>query len=191
MFTYTYNPVVYKRLNRELELYNKSDYKYYIDVYSISTDNNKERLLVSIKNKDNSIFFKLIVPNDYPFKPYIYYSHIPNFNYYKYIQNIYTYLNKNNIDKNVIYFFYTIYYRRKTRFLNLFNNHCFCCYTLFNYKNWAPSYNIINAINELEEIQFIDKHKYNYDQLKNIYNHCYIAKLPEDLINKILNYIIL
>ncbi len=184
------NPIVYKRLNRELDLYNKLNYKYLIDVHSLSNDNNeRERLLVSIKNKDNSIFFKLIVPNDYPFKPYIYYSELPNFSYYKYIQSIHTYLNKNNINKNILEFFYTIYHYRKTKFLNLLNNDCFCCNSLFCSNNWAPSYNITDAINEVEEIEFINHYKDFYNELEDIYNDCYISRLPEDLIIYIFKYI--
>lgn len=194
MSTYDYNPIVYKRLNRELKLYNDSYYKYNIDVYSVIAENeNSERkhLLVSIKNKDNSIFFKLILPNDYPFKPYIYYSHLSNFSYYKYIRNINTHLKKNNIDKNIIDFFYTIYHNRKSNFLKLVDNDCFCCNSLFCYNNWVPSYNITNVINEVEEIKFIDDYKNHYNELKYIYNECYISRLPQDLITKILNIIII
>lgn len=185
------NNIIVKRLNKELEFYNSLNYKYYIDVFSTIIDND-ERLLLQVKTPNNEIFFNLIVPKDYPFKPYNYYSSdiIKTSNYYKYIENIYQYLNKNNMNKKIIEFFYNIYYQKKSKFLKLSNKDCFCCNSILCSNNWSPSYKISNIIDEVEEIEFINNYKNNYSDLEYIYNNNCITNLPDDLFIKILNYII-
>mgnify|MGYP001207304264 FL=1 len=192
--TSKYPNIIYKRLNKELSLYNSLDYKYNIEIFTTNINNN-EQLLVSIKNQDQSIFFELLVPRDYPFKPYNYFSSYSNnnYSYFKHIQNIHETLNKNNIDRTILEFFYNINYQKRANFLNLPNKNCFCCNSILCYSNWSPSLNIINILNEIEEIKFIEKYKnkINYNKLKKIYYNNYIINLPDDIYYKILSYIIL
>lgn len=195
MYQNTFNKVVFKRLNKEMELYNLSNHKYSVNIFLTDINDNKEdNILISVE-KDNNKILELIVPKTYPFRPYKYFSSTiidknnnRELNYYKYIQNIHNYLNKNNIDKKILEFFYSIYYKRRSKFLKLENNECFCCNSIFCYNNWCPSKNIKDVINEIEEIEFIETYK---NRLEKIYNNSFITKLPDDIILKILNNIIL
>jgi hypothetical protein len=195
MYQNTFNKVVFKRLTKEMELYNLSNYKYTINIFLTDINDNKEDdILISVE-KDNNKILELIVPKTYPFKPYNYFSssiidknNNRQLNYYKYIQNIHNYLNKNNIDKKILNFFYSIYHKRSSNFLKLDKNECYCCNSIFCYNNWSPSKNIKDVINEIEEIEFIESYK---NGLEKIYNNIFMSKLPDDIILKILNNIIL
>lgn len=195
MYQNTFNKVVLKRLNKEMELYNLSNYKYKVNIFLTDINDNKEDdILISVE-KDNNKILELIVPKTYPFRPYNYFSSTiidknnnRQLNYYKYIQNIHNYLNKNNIDKKILDFFYSIYHKRNSKFLKLDKNECYCCNSIFCYNNWSPNKNIKDVINEIEEIEFIENYK---NRLEKIYNNIFISKLPDDIILKILNKIII
>lgn len=195
MYKNSFNKVLFKRLTKEMEFYNLSNYKYTVNIFLTDINDNKEDdILISVE-KDNNKILELIVPKTYPFRPYNYFSssiidknNNIQLNYYKYIQNIHNYLNKNNINKKILDFFYSIYHKRRSNFLKLDKNECYCCNSIFCYNNWSPSKNIKDVINEIEEIEFIESYK---NGLENIYNNIFISKLPDDIILKILNNIIL
>ena len=113
-----------------------------------------------------------------------------NINYFKFIQDIHNVLLKDNINKNIIEFFYSIKYKKEAKFLKLNNKECFCCNSIFCYYNWTPAHNIINIINEIQEIEFIYNYKNKYEKLKKIYNNNKITNLPEDIISNIFKHII-
>jgi len=196
MYANTFNKVIFKRLNKELEIYNSSNYKYNIEIFSTFI-NNKDTLLLTVNNNNNNTnFFTLKIPEHYPFKPYQYYVNdiLSGFNYFKYIQNIQTSLNNNNNNNNnnILQIFYNIYSQKPSKFLKLTKNDCFCCNSILCSNNWSPSLNIINVINEVEEIKFIEKYSdFNTNnKLIQIYNNNYLNKLSDDLIFKIIDYII-
>ena len=82
---------------------------------------------------------RLIIPNEYPFKPYKILSHHlcanSDKNYSKYISEL---NNKNKIHNNeVLKFFYKIQYN-KTKFLNFDYNTCYCCASYTCPSIWHP-----------------------------------------------------
>ena len=193
MYANTFNKCILKRLNKELEFFNSSNYKYKYNIEIFSTFiNNKDTLLLIVNNNDNTNLFTLKIPEHYPFKPYQFYVNdiLSNFNYFKYIQNIQTSLNNNN--SNILHIFYNIYSQKPSKFLKLTKNDCFCCNSILCSNNWSPYLNITNVINEIEEIKFIEKYSNvnAYNKLIQIYNNNYLNKLSDDLIFIIINYII-
>ena len=91
-------------------------------------------------------------------------------------------------------FFYKLQYGIDSKFLNLKNNDCFCCNSLFCNNNWNPALTLENILLEYLEIQFIIKYSrpYNYINILNIFNELYdkhLNKLPDDIINIIILYI--
>jgi len=207
MYANTFNIVIFKRLNKELEIYNSSNYKYNIEIFSTFI-NNKDTLLLTVNNNSdnnsnnnsnnsnnsNNNLFTLKIPEHYPFKPYQYVNNnLSDFNYFIYIQKIQTSLNNNNNNNNnILQIFYNIYSQKPSKFLKLNKNNCFCCNSILCSINWSPSLNIINVINEIEEIKFIEKYcNLNaYNELIQIFNNNYLNKLSDDLILIIINYII-
>ena len=137
----------------------------------------------------NKILLRLIIPGDYPFKPYkICYHDLANNNYDTYLSKI----NKNkNFDPKVLDFFYTSLYGVKSKFLQLNYDECYCCNSFTCYNNWYPSLTINNVLLEYNEIAFIKKYSkwYNYIYLENIYSCLkinYLNKLPDEIIEIIL-----
>ena len=200
-------PVYLKRLHKELEIFNnKQNYnKYNINIQiffnklnineyisngnNINEDNqfldiidNKEKLLLTIK-----------VLKSYPFKPYeIIFNDKTNKlnNKNSYFKNIGLLGEKKIYDSNILAFFYKLQYGRDSKFLNLKNNDCFCCNSLFCNYNWNPALTIENILLEYLEIQFIIKYSrpYNYLNILSIYNELfdkYLNKMPTELLDKI------
>jgi hypothetical protein len=134
---------------------------------------------------NNKILLRLMIPGDYPFKPYkIYYHDLVNDNYGIYLSKI----NKNkNFDPMVLDFFYTCLYGVKPKFLKLNHNACYCCNSLTCYTNWSPALTLMNVLLEYTEVAFIKKYSkwYNYIYLESIYsclNINYFSKLPDEII---------
>ena len=120
-----------KRILHELDYFHKE--KYYDDNYCNNINNffnnlefvygidnwyvpNRYHLHILYKKK---YILNLIIPKDYPFKPYIVHKHsfTTNINFNKYLYSLG--LNIESLNKNILSFFYTIQYCIKPRFLNL------------------------------------------------------------------------
>lgn len=143
-------------------------------------------LEIEMKNK---ILLRLIIPGDYPFKPYkIYHNDLVIGNYDIHLSKI----SKNkNFDPKVLDFFYTSLYGVKSKFLKLNSGACYCCNSLTCYANWSPALTVTNVLLEYNEVAFIKKYSkwYNYIYLENIYScldTAYFNKLPDDIIEIIL-----
>ena len=140
---------------------------------------------------DYKILLRLIIPGDYPFKPYkIYYNDLTGVNYDIHLSKI----NKNRIfDPKVLDFFFMCLYGVKSKFLKLNHQECYCCNSLMCYGNWCPAFTVTDILLEYIEVAFIKKYSewYNYIYLENIYsclNITYFNKLPDEIINIIMNY---
>lgn len=143
-----------------------------------------EANILQIEMKNN-ILLRLIIPGDYPFKPYkIFYHDLANDNYGIHLSKI----NRHkNFDPKVLDFFYTCLYGVKSKFLQLNHDECYCCNSFTCYNNWFPSLTIINVLTEYNEVAFIKKYSkwYNYIYIENIYsclNKSFFNKLPDDII---------
>ena len=196
-----------KRLNHEISFFNEKKYLIKENIsnneaiffHNISfkiycqSKNNIEYYYFEIFYVNKSIFV-LDIPTDYPFKPYkigehIFSKHVP---YLKYLNGL-----SNNIkyyDKNILNFFYKCLYLKPSKFINL-NNGCYCCSSMTCDGNWSPGIKIHNFLQEYLEFKFIDRYtkKLQYKKIKNIYNNLFnnvLSKLPEELINHILSFII-
>lgn len=202
-------PVCLKRVNKEIknfhdEKYNNTyfnNYKNYfqnLDISLIYCDDNTIKHYLEISNKKtNQVLLRLIIPQQYPFKPYkIYTYHLTSNNdknYSKYISEL---NNKNKIHNNkVLKFFYIIQYNNKAKFLDLDNNACYCCSSFNCPSNWHPGLTINNVLIEYLELTFINKYSkpYNYLVLQNTYNQLfenYFNKLPNEIIEMIFNIIL-
>ncbi len=195
-----------KRVNIEIKNFHEKKYitnffnnyeKYFenLDVKLIFSDDNTMKQFLEITDKQNDkVLLRLLIPNDYPFKPYKIFSyHLSNnndLNYHKYISQLNS---KNKIHNNeVLNFFYKIQYT-KSQFLNLDYNACYCCNSCICSSNWSPSLVFKNVLLEYLEMTFINKYSkpYNYLYMENIYNQLfenYFNKLPNEIIEIIFNY---
>jgi hypothetical protein len=171
-----------------------------------------EKCFLLIKNiLTDTIILELKIPETYPFKPYSvvdynsiflnnsmyfkknYYNYDQNYkiSYSKYMNNVYEKIKHK--DKKIYQFFYNNLYGIYSRFLNLEKNSCYCCSSIVCNDLWTPSITFNNIIFDHLEIQFIEKYSsnLNYKYLQNIYNRLHTSelfiKLPDELINKILN----
>lgn len=197
-------PVYLKRLHKEIELFiNKEKFNKYsvnirkffnnLNIKEYYVNDNKDTFL-DFKDNNDKILLTIQVPNSYPFKPYIIiFNNITNKlnNKNSYFKNI-GLLSENKIyDKKILAFFYKLQYDLESKFLNLKNNDCYCCNSLFCSHNWNPSLTFENILLEYLEIQFIVKYSkpYNYINILNIYNKLFdehLNKLPLELLDKIL-----
>ena len=196
-----------KRVNKEIKDFNEKKYfsnysqnviEYFnnLNISLVYGDNNNVQQFIEITNKNSKkVLLILIVPNEYPFKPYninsYYLSNNNDLNYSKYISKL---NNKNKLHNNeVLKFFYKIQYNNNMQFLNLNNDACYCCASFNCISNWCAAYTFKNILLEYLELSFIDKYSkpYNYLVLENIYNQLfenYFNKLPNEIIEMIFNY---
>lgn len=171
-----------------------------------------EKCFLFINNlQSDTVFLELKIPETYPFKPYsvVNYNSIflnnslyfkknyHNYNqnhkisYSKYMNNVYEKIKHK--DRKIYQFFYNNLYGIYSRFLNLEKNNCYCCSSIVCNDLWSPAITFNNIIFDHLEIQFIEKYSsnVNYKYLENIYNKLHnselFTKLPDELINKILN----
>lgn len=182
-----------KRVNKEIEKINTSDYNQHVRTFF---DKLKFNIIFDEVNilqieMNNKILLRLMIPGEYPFKPYkIYYHDLAS--------DIYdTYLSKININKifdpRVLYFFYTCMYGVKTKFLKLNDSECYCCNSVTCYTNWSPALTVTNVLLEYNEVTFIKKYSnwYNYIYLEHIYSSLnHFNKLPNDIISIIFENLI-
>lgn len=197
-------PVYLKRLHKEIELFiNKEKFNKYsvnireffnnLNIKEYYVNDNKDTFL-DFKDNNDKILLTIQVPNSYPFKPYIIiFNNITNKlnNKNSYFKNIGLLSEKKIYDKKILAFFYKLQYGLESKFLNLKNNDCYCCNSLFCSHNWNPSLTFENILLEYLEIQFIVKYSkpYNYINILNIYNKLFdehLNKLPLELLDKIL-----
>ena len=190
-------PIYLKRLRKEMELFfNKEGFnKYNINIQDFFTglDIKKyfinDNVFLDFKDNNDNLLLTLEVPNSYPFKSYkIIFNNLTNKlnNKNSYFRNIGLLNEKKIYDKKILAFFYKLQYGLEPNFLNLKNNDCFCCNSLFCNHNWNPSLKFENILLEYIEIQFIIKYSkpYNYINILNIYNEFYdkyLNKLPIEL----------
>ena len=180
-----------KRVNKEIEKIKTTNFNQRINEFF---DKLKFAIIFDEVNilqieMNNKILLRLIIPGDYPFKPYkIYYNNLVNDNYDIYLSKI----NKSKIfNPKVLDFFFMCLYGVKSKFLKLNHDDCYCCNSLTCYNNWCPSLTVANILLEYTEVAFIKKYSkwYNYIYLENIYSclHItYFSKLPNDIIEIIL-----
>lgn len=182
-----------KRVNKEIEKINTFEYNEHVRTFF---DKLKFTIIFDDVNilqieMNNKILLRLIIPGDYPFKPYkIYHHDLANCNYDMYLSKI----NKNkNFDPKVLNFFYTSLYGVKSKFLKLNDNDCYCCNSVTCYTNWSPALTVENVLLEYNEVAFIKKYSnwYNYIYLENIYYSLNdFNKLPDDIIEIIFENLI-
>lgn len=182
-----------KRVNKEIEKINtfkcNEHVKTFFDKLKFSILSVEVNNILQIETKD-TILLRVIIPGEYPFKPYkICYHNLSNDNYDTYLSKI----NKNkNFDPKVLDFFYICLYGVKSKFLQLNHDACYCCNSFSCYNNWYPSLTVTNVLLEYNEVAFIKKYSnwYNYIYLENIYSCFKIFKLPDDIIEIIFEYLI-
>lgn len=199
-------PICIKRINKEIKNFNDEKYnstyfnnykKYFekLDIRLIYCDDNNIKHYLEISDKKtNQILLRLIIPSEYPFKPYKILSHHltcnSDKNYSKYISELNS---KNKIYNNeVLKFFYKIQYN-KPKFLNFDYNTCYCCASYSCPSVWHPGLTLNFFLIEYLELSFINKYSkpYNYLYIENIYNQLfekYFNKLPNEIIEMIFNY---
>lgn len=206
------NTIIKKRINKEIENIDKLKHIYNIDCkhnnefynfykyikikhYSmIDHINNKETMYIDIIN-DYVNIITLIIPNDYPFKPYkVDKFKLSNIEWSKYLVRLWSIVEKLNC--KILYYFYIIQYINKPLFLNCSekNLNCFCCSSSCCSGNWSPSCRISNIINEYIEINYIKNYSkfYKNKMLNSLYdNFLEKFKLPEELFELIVNKIII
>ncbi len=208
------NTCTQKRINKELKDFNDEKFasiyqksanivRFFnslnLSTYYINDSENSLKIMISKKN-NQKLLLDISVPKCYPFKPYSISDHNlkrkNNFDR-SYHKNI-NWLNdiKSKIyDKNVLSFFFRINYQMEPKFLKLLDKDCFCCNSLTCPHNWNPSLRIDHLLFEYLEMRFIFKYNqpYNYLYLINIYNNLnqmYFDKIPDEIVDKIFNYII-
>ena len=206
------NTIIKKRINKEIENIDKLKHIYNIDCkhnnefynfykyikikhYSmIDHINNKETMYIDVIN-DYVNIITLIIPNDYPFKPYkVDKFKLSNIEWSKYLVRLWSIIVKLNC--KILYYFYIIQYINKPLFLNCSekNLNCFCCSSSCCSGNWSPSCRISNIINEYIEIDYIKNYSkfYKNKMLNSLYdNFLEKFKLPEELFELIVNKIII
>ena len=191
---------IYKEINDFKNQKNFENYSYAIinffnnldlNIY-IRLHDNIEDYHLEIKTINDVLLLDLIIPNEYPFR---------NYNIFKYnLKNnkkkILDIVKKNKkYDKNILKFFYKIKNINKSKFLNLYNNDCYCCSTIICPGNWKPALKLNNILLEYIELKFIIKYNepYNYLKILYIYNSLYelfFSKLPDEIIELIMSYIV-
>ena len=199
-------PTYLKRLHKEIQIFNNKNnfYKYNkniqnfynnLNILEYLSENNDTFL--DFKDNNNNLLLTIKVSKSYPFKPYeiIFNDKTNKLNSkISYFKNISLLGEKKIYDSNILAFFYKLQYGIDCKFLNLKNNDCFCCNSLFCNNNWNPALTLENILLEYLEIQFIIKYSrpYNYINILNIFNELYdkhLNKLPDDIINIIILYI--
>ena len=204
----SYNKMFLKRINKELEYFYNKDYynsnfnenviqfynKLNFDVFFsniVNSDKEKCNLLIQ---KDNTLYLQLEVPNCYPFKPimvrnFFHYNPINKDPFHRFLGNFGNIVGK--LDKNILEFFFIIYYNIKPTFLELKKGDCFCCASVTCYNNWCPKLRINNLLLEYMEIEFIMKYaeKNMYNELCDTYNKLF-KKLPDDVVEIIMTNIL-
>ena len=199
-------PTYLKRLHKEIQIFNNKNnfYKYNkniqnfynnLNILEYLSENNDTFL--DFKDNNNNLLLTIKVSKSYPFKPYeiIFNDKTNKLNSkISYFKNISLLGEKKIYDSNILAFFYKLQYGIDSKFLNLKNNDCFCCNSLFCNNNWNPALTLENILLEYLEIQFIIKYSrpYNYINILNIFNELYdkhLNKLPDDIINIIILYI--
>lgn len=204
------SPLVIKRTNKELEYFIEKNYindniknniknlysnLNFIPYIENKTNNNSYHIQIIDKSKNNDLIIDLKYPSDYPFKPpKIYnFSLSKNISYHRYIvNNVMKKMNKYTDYRDILRFYYKVYYEMNSIFLNR-SCKCFCCNSLTCYGNWNPGLQIRNIINEYNEINFIHENSKikNYIINKNIYLHI-VSKLLKnnyDCLEHILSFI--
>jgi ubiquitin-protein ligase len=196
-------PTYLKRLHKEIQIFNNKNnfYKYNkniqnfynnLNILEYLSENNDTFL--DFKDNNNNLLLTIKVSKNYPFKPYkiIFNDKTNKLNSkISYFKNISLLGEKKIYDSNILAFFYKLQYGIDSKFLNLKNNDCFCCNSLFCNNNWNPALTLENILLEYLEIQFIIKYSrpYNYINILNIFNELYdkhLNKLPIELQDIIL-----
>jgi hypothetical protein len=174
-----------KRVNKEIEKLNTFDCNQHVRTFfdKLKFDIIFDEVNILQIEINNKILLRLMIPGDYPFKPYkIYYHDLANNNYDMYLSKIN--INK-KFDPKVLYFFYTCLYGVKTKFLKLNDNECYCCNSVTCYTNWSPALTVTNVLLEYNEVAFIKKYSnwYNYIYLESIHSSLnHFSKLPDEII---------
>lgn len=182
-----------KRVNKEIEKINTFECNEHVKTFF-----NKLKFAIIFDEvnilqieMNNKILLRLIIPGDYPFKPYkIYYHDLANINYDVHLSKI---NNNKKFDPKVLDFFYTCLYGVRSKFLKLNNNDCYCCNSITCYTNWSPALTVRNVLLEYNEVAFIKKYSkwYNYIYLETIYSSLnHFNKLPDDTIEIIFENLI-
>lgn len=177
-----------KRVNKEIQDFIEKPVDCFknLNLTLIKCDTSNENYLEIFDKNLNKTLLRLIIPNDYPFKPYrIFFFHLSKkMNYSRFVSLLNT---KNNIfDPKVLkFFFMNMYNIKKVKFLEL--NDCYCCSSYTCPINWCPAFTIKNLLYEYLEISFITKYSkpYNYLLLENIYYNLF-EKIPDELIDNII-----
>lgn len=182
-----------KRVNKEIEKINTSECNEHIRTFfdKLKFDIFFDEVSILQIEMNNKVLLRLMIPGNYPFKPYkVCYHDLANNDYDMYLSRI-------NINKKfnpkVLYFFYTCLYGIKSKFLKLNNNECYCCNSVTCYTNWSPALTVKNVLLEYNEVAFIKKYSnwYNYIYLENIHSSLnHFNKLPDDIIEIIFENLI-
>lgn len=198
--TNTSLPIFLKRIDKELENFNKEKYitKYnFTSLQNIFKNINVDIIVTSYSNtdkyflkilKNNKFYLELSIPSCYPFRPY----EINNFNFYSnqnYLKSISTLYEKmKNKNKNIYIFFFENQYQIQSKFICLDNKSCYCCNSITCPNNWSPNCRIDHILIEYLELEYIKKYvsDLSYKYLNNIYNNLFL-KLPDEIIKIILN----
>ena len=179
------NPTIYTTIDDE------SNEFYYLDVKNVSVFAN------SFLCDNEKTLITLMIPYSYPFKPYTitnYYDKTTQLTYHKYINNIAETTKDKNLD--ILILFYKILFRATPKFLLLSKKDCYCCTSISCGNNWTPSNTISDLLVEYYEIEFINHYckQENYKLLEKTHDYLFknlFAKLPDEIIEEILNVYIL
>ena len=203
-----------KRINKEINDFNNQKYlndqitnsvkeifqNMNIEIYIITNSGYNHTYHMRIQH-NNNFLLELIIPENYPFKPYIisdycfssnlFLESVERISYLKYLAKL-TEINK-PYNNTILSFFYNIQYS-KPKFLKLNNHCCYCCSSFTCNNNWSPACKINNLLLEYLEIKFITKYckKYNYKKIYSIYNelfNLYFNKLPDEIIKIIFDHL--
>ncbi len=188
-----------KRINNEIKIfettkyspeYNKNIINFFETINIGLCYNNNENLII-IKSNEQTIL-ELKIPNDYPFKPFLVVRHdFSNRNYSQFLNELKTKLYKNNINFDIIKFFYKIKYSKESLFLNLNEKECFCCNSLNCSGNWCPKFTIISFLLEYLEIRFINYYANitEYKKIEDIYKKIFNEKISDDIKELIFSFL--
>ena len=156
-----------------------------------------------INNKTNNLIIKIIIPNDYPFKPYNVFLLDNYYNlesYDKWSSKLINYkiLDQNIINKqqfldNIFYqwAFASIRYPLLKKYLNIpYQGICYCCESIICSDKWSPSYTMTDVLCEyiIRKQFLIYGNSLNLRIINSIFsnNKWYI---PNDVICHIISFI--
>ena len=156
-----------------------------------------------INNKTNNLIIKIILPNDYPFKPcnvFLLDNHYNLQSYNRWCSKLINYkiLDQNIINKqqfldNIFYqwVFASIRYPLFKKYLNIpYQGICYCCDSIICSGKWCPSYTMVDILYEyiIRKQFLIYGNSLNLRIINSIFsnNKWYI---PNDVICHIISFI--